>query len=94
MLKKLKALWAVKKFYDWFTQNYRREVTTMDNQVKAGWKTTEFWMTLITNLVAVLGALNGVIPADTMAIILAVVNGVYGVLRALVKQPDITTLTK
>ncbi len=62
--------------------------------MKAGIKTTEFWLTIITNLLAVVGVLEGVLPAQTAAVILAVLNGVYGVLRALQKTPDITTLVQ
>lgn len=62
--------------------------------MKAGIKTTEFWLTVITNLLAVIGVLEGVLPAPTAAVILAVLNGIYGVLRALQKTPDITTLVQ
>lgn len=54
--------------------------------VKDGYKTTEFWMTICTNIVTIVGALQGVIPADTASIILAVANGVYGVLRVVSKK--------
>lgn len=54
--------------------------------VKTGWKTTEFWMTIMTNVVTVVQALNGVIPPETAAIILAVANGLYGVLRTITKK--------
>ena len=64
----------------------------MNGNVKPGYATTEFWLTVITNLITVVGALEGVINPETMAIILAVLNGVYGILRSLVKQPKITTL--
>jgi len=62
--------------------------------MKAGIKTTEFWLTVVANLLIVVGALEQIIPADVAAVIVAVLNGVYGVLRALVKQPEITTLIK
>jgi hypothetical protein len=59
---------------------------------KAGWKTTEFWVTVVINLISVVGVLKGILPAQTAAIILAVLDGLYGVLRTLIKEPDITTL--
>ena len=62
--------------------------------MKAGIKTTEFWLTIVANLIVVVGALGEVIPAQAAAIIIAALNGLYGVLRALVKQPEITTLVK
>ena len=79
LLQEIKMLFAVKMP----AENLIAEV----NQVKAGWKTTEFWMTIVTQLLAVVAALNGVLDAKTAAIIIAVLNGVYGVLRTLAKVP-------
>lgn len=62
--------------------------------MKAGIKTTEFWLTVLTNLLAVIGVLEGVLPAQTAAVIVAVLNGIYGVLRALQKAPEITTVVE
>jgi hypothetical protein len=42
----------------------------------------------------VVGALNGVIDKQTATVIVAALTGIYNVLRALVKQPEITTLSK
>ena len=63
-------------------------------ETKAGYKTTEFYITVVSNLLGVFGVVKGMIPADTAAVILAVLNGLYGVLRALQKQPSITTLVE
>ena len=62
--------------------------------MKAGIKTTEFWMTVVSNLLVVVAALEGILPAETAGVIVAVLTGIYGVLRALAKQPEITTLVK
>jgi len=61
--------------------------------LKAGWKTTEFWITVVGNLIIVAGSIEGILPAQTAAVVLAVLNGIYTVLRTLAKQPEITTLS-
>ena len=62
--------------------------TKKGEKMKPGWKTTEFWLTVLSNLAVVVGALEGVIPAEKMAIIIAVINGVYGVVRATTKSTE------
>ena len=57
--------------------------------VKAGIKTTEFWLTMITNLITIVGSLKGVLDPQVSAIILAAANGVYGVIRAMAKQGQV-----
>jgi len=64
------------------------------NGVKPGIYTTEFWLTVITNLITIITTLKGMIPAETATIILAILNGLYTILRSLVKQPNITTLVE
>lgn len=56
--------------------------------VKSGWKTSEFWMTVVTQILAVVGALNGVIDPKTAATVVAALNAVYAVLRTLAKAPE------
>ncbi len=58
-----------------------------------GLKTTEFWMTILTNIVTIVGSLTGVIPAQVAAIIIAAANGIYGVLRVITKTKAVTTTT-
>ncbi|HET9146137.1 MAG TPA: hypothetical protein VFN81_08630 [Sphingomicrobium sp.] len=53
--------------------------------VKSGWKTTEFWMTVATNVTTVIGALKGVVPDKAAAIAVAVSTCIYTVARALTK---------
>ena len=65
-----------------------------ENKMKNGIKTTEFWLTVLTQLGVVIGALNGVIPAETATISTIVINAVYTVMRSLSKNPEITTLSK
>jgi len=60
--------------------------------MKDGIRTTEFWLTVVSQLMTLAGALNGIIDPKTAAIISAVLTGVYSVLRTLAKNPDITTV--
>lgn len=53
--------------------------------VKTGWKTTEFWLAVLSNVATVVPALGGLIPPEKAATLLAVVNGLYGIVRALTK---------
>lgn len=61
-------------------------------KMKTGYKTTEFWMVVIANLLNVLGTLNGVIDGKTFAIVSTTLNGAYTVMRTLAKNPEITTI--
>lgn len=54
--------------------------------VKPGYKTTEFWITVISNLITIVGAVQGMIDPKIAAIILAVLNGLYNLMRGLVKS--------
>lgn len=55
------------------------------SNVKDGYKTTEFWLTLLSTLTTIAGALNGVIDPKTAAIISAALTGVYNLVRGIVK---------
>lgn len=79
ILQEVKMLFAVRKP----AENLIAEV----RNVKSGWKTTEFYMTVVTQLLAVVAALNGVLDPKTAATIVAVLNAVYAVLRTLAKAP-------
>ena len=56
--------------------------------VKPGIQTTEFILTIIVNGASILGTLSGVIPASYALLIMAGINAVYGVLRAIIKIND------
>lgn len=77
LIQKIKLLLKVKEP----AENIIKEVSN----VKDGYKTTEFWLTIISNLITVTGAVQGVIDPKTAAIILAVLNGVYNLVRGIVK---------
>lgn len=55
-------------------------------QIKSGWQTSEFWLTLLTNVVTIVQTLHGVVPPDVAAIIIASANGIYGIIRAIAKK--------
>lgn len=84
MIKYIKALWQLKKLLN-FIKEGSKEVK-MNNGAKAGYKTTEFWLTLTTNVIAVVEALKGVIPPETALVIMAVLNGIYTTLRTIAKK--------
>lgn len=56
--------------------------------VKPGIQTTEFALTIFVNVVTVGMTFAGMIPAPILAIILAVVNSIYTIMRAIVKNGD------
>lgn len=55
--------------------------------IKAGYKTTEFWITtVVCTAFAVLGAMGKVPSVDAMSLI-AALSGVYAVIRGVMKKP-------
>jgi hypothetical protein len=67
-------------------------------QIKAGWKTSEFWMTLLTNVIGMLGMAKGIVPSQDVPYVvmaLTVLNSVYTIARTFIKQaaPMTTTTT-
>jgi len=64
----------------------RKEVKKLkEGAMKSGWKTTEFWLTVIGSGVAIFSAVGGLIPADLSAKIIAGAVMVYTIARAIVK---------
>ena len=61
------------------------DVVKKSGSLKEGFKTSEFWLTLLSSAIAVVGAIKGVIPAQTAAIALAILNGIYTTMRSVVK---------
>jgi hypothetical protein len=92
MIKKLKAYFLLKKL----TQEAKEEVI-MENQVKPGWKTTEFWgknLVQIVSLGAMIAAFTGhnITPeqqatiVQTGTIVFGAVEAVYGLVRGWTKN--------
>jgi hypothetical protein len=74
IIEKIKLLFAIKK-----------PVTKLVNeakQIKSGWKTWEFWVTIIGGLISVTAALTGFIPATTSLIISTALGVIYNIVRA------------
>jgi hypothetical protein len=75
----------------------RQEVNQMV-QVKAGWRTSEFWVTMLSNVIGILGIVKGTVPpqyAGYVVMALTVLNSVYTVARSFVKTtvPTVATTT-
>lgn len=63
-------------------------VTPVVSAVKPGIQTTEFALTVFVNIVTVGMTFANMLPAGLEAIILAVVNSIYGIMRAIIKNGD------
>lgn len=53
---------------------------------KSGWKTTEFWVSLLTTVGAVGSGIVGFLPASTAAIVASVASAAYAISRGLAKK--------
>lgn len=62
-------------------------IKEINKMSKSGWKTTEFWLVIITNLLGVVGALKGILGDEVVTIALTVLNSIYAILRTLSKTP-------
>ena len=63
-------------------------------ETKPGVRTTEFWLAVATNVVAVVSMVAQVLPPKYGVPIMAGINGLYAIMRALTKQPGITTFVE
>ena len=77
----MKVLEKIKLYF-----KVRKEVKRIrEGAMKSGWKTTEFWLTIIGSGVAIFSAVGGLIPADLSAKIVGGAVMVYTIARAIVK---------
>lgn len=53
---------------------------------KPGWKTTEFWLTVLSQIGTVVSAFQGSLSPKNAAIISAALTGIYGIVRAFTKS--------
>ena len=82
LLAKLKAALALRRFI-----NEAKKGATKMEGTKPGWKTSEFWLTVLgTTLPTLIGAGAGVIPPKWATIILAASSAAYGLIRAITKN--------
>ena len=63
-----------------------QDAVTELTQLKRGWKTTAFWITLTGSLLSIAAALKGVIPADVALAANTVLIVVYNLLRGVKKS--------
>lgn len=56
--------------------------------ISKGIQTTEFALTVVVNIAAAISTFSGLIPANWALVIIAAVNSIYGILRAIVKVND------
>lgn len=63
-------------------------VVVADQETKPGYETTEFWITIFTNIFALLNLAGAwdYVPNKWSAIAVAIVNGAYAVSRGQAKQ--------
>ena len=57
-------------------------------QLKPGWKTTEFWVTVLTQFSIVGGALAGVLPPKEAALLAAFSQAAYTIARGIAKSGE------
>lgn len=55
--------------------------------MKPGWKTTEFWVTVLASVGAVAAAAQGVLPDKYAALAVAFSSAAYAISRGLAKKP-------
>ncbi len=76
LISKFKILWKIVGFI--------KEIGKGDS-MKAGIKTTEFWGKVAIQILAVVGAISGVIGEDKAIMIAGALEGLYSIARAIVK---------
>lgn len=84
IFKKIKIIIKLNSIVNKFKKEVKMEEER--NGVKSGIRTSEFWLLVISNLMTIAGTLQGVIPPDTGAIIVASLTGIYNVLRTIAKK--------
>lgn len=80
MFKMIKMLFGLKKSVEEIEEAYK-----MNTGVKPAIYSTEFWGKVAVQLFTVYGMISGLLPADKAALILGVMEALYGVARSVVK---------
>lgn len=62
--------------------------TTDTSGVKPGIRTTEFALTIIANLFTIFLTFKGMLPPTVAAVVIAAINGIYGIGRSIIKIYD------
>ena len=58
----------------------------METKIKAGFKTTEFWVAILGSIGATIAAIADAIPAESAGWLVVVANGLYAISRGLAKK--------
>ena len=86
IIDEIKAFFAIKNAVEKEIQEGKQM-----NGTTPGWKTSEFWLSLLGTIGTVVGALKGVISPNVAAGITATISGVYTIVRGWVKTTDSST---
>jgi len=54
-------------------------------EIKEGWKTTEFWLSVLSSVAAIYFAVQNLIPPEISAKIVAAIVMIYSIARAIAK---------
>lgn len=84
----IKGIWSAIKAFRFFQQavkEAKQEVTTMDG-VKPGWKTSEFWVTVLASALTLLESVQGNIPQPWGLIAISLMTAAYNIARGLSKS--------
>lgn len=57
--------------------------------MKAGWKTTEFWVSTLTSVGSLLAAFGGLLPPKYAVVAAAVSTAAYSISRGLAKKDTV-----
>ena len=85
----LKGIWNAFKMWQLLKQaakDAKQEVKIMD-EVKPGWKTTEFWVTTLASVMTLIQSMQGTIPHPWGEVAVAVMTAAYSIARAISKKP-------
>ena len=69
-----------------------RGLAKYNNDLKRGWKTTEFWVGLVGAAVVVFESVSGNISADTVVILNSIIGVIYAISRGFAKMPEYETI--
>jgi len=86
IFQQIKLLLLLKKVGKEIKEGWSKEVKM--NGVKPGWKTTEFWLVVVANLMNVVGALKGLVKPEIATIAVTVLDGLYAILRTFAKKSN------
>lgn len=64
------------------------DIAGQAKEIKRGWKTPAFWVTLLGSLLAAVAALQGVIPATAALVAVSILTAVYNIVRGVKKSEE------